>query len=99
LPTSALLASFHSGRWVCSHSPPPGSRRAGLGQHDGGELLAQRGQHRLAVVVAHQQAVGADRLCGAAGAPIGLVVEVDRVPSGWAICSAWGFSGRGRRRS
>jgi hypothetical protein len=39
-----------------------GQQAAGLGQHDGGELLAQRGQHRQAVVVADPQAVGADRL-------------------------------------
>ena len=29
-PTSALLASFHSGRCVCSHRPPPGTRLPAL---------------------------------------------------------------------
>ena len=40
-PARALLASFHSGRWVFSQMPPPGTRLRELDQQRHEQLLGQ----------------------------------------------------------
>ncbi|MFG5409826.1 hypothetical protein ABXN37_19240 [Piscinibacter sakaiensis] len=60
--------------------PQPAARQqaAGLGQHDGRELLAQRGQHRLPVGVADEAAIAAEHRRAGQRPRVGVRVENQR---------------------
>jgi hypothetical protein len=78
-PASALLASFHSGRWVFIQMPAAGNVVCGFGQQEDQQLLEERAAMDLSGCVAEQPSVSADFLHPGLECPVTILIEGDGV--------------------